>query len=44
MGAKKIMDETIKIKRKVSLTGRDYNESWREGAHDDIVLVVPMAV
>ena len=41
--SKALMDELLSFKRKVTLTGRDTYEAWREGQHDDLVLAAALA-
>lgn len=41
--AKTLMDELLNFKRKVTLTGHDTYEAWREGQHDDLVLAASLA-
>lgn len=42
--AKTLVDELLAFKVKISTTGHDSYESWREGVHDDLVLAVAMAM
>jgi len=42
--AKTLMDEMLNFKRKITLTGNDTYEAWREGQHDDLVLATALAV
>jgi len=41
--AKTLLEELMNFKVKISKTGHDSYEAWREGAHDDLVLAVALA-
>lgn len=42
--ARTLIDELLNFKVKISASGHDSYEAWREGVHDDLVLSVAMAV
>jgi hypothetical protein len=42
--ARTLGDELLKFEVKISDAGRDTYGTWREGAHDDLVLAVALAL